>query len=179
MPKMDEILNNLTSLSWWFGVVVVGVAVNILTGGVQVGTASLTSKYAKFARLRSFKAKRSHLTAVQGVRHDERIFHLYVSHKAYMVGSSIWWMVAGAMFIGMVCVMYIPAEGASSRWSELPKWLVSGVRRAALLAAMLCVLLSVLRMRRALLIHSILGDSVFRHRKKARRAREAVSQRAP
>ncbi|MCM2209759.1 hypothetical protein MYF61_29545, partial [Klebsiella quasipneumoniae] len=63
-------------------------------------------------------------------------------------------MVAAVMFVGLACIMYIPAD-PSSRWADLAKWQVTAARRAGLVSALVCMLFSVLRMKRALDLNAI------------------------
>ncbi|XQU77374.1 hypothetical protein EPAKOI_005155 (plasmid) [Cupriavidus sp. H18C2] len=178
MPEMEEIIKNLGSPAWWFAVVVVGVGVNILTGGVQAGAAMLTSKYSKIARLRSFKARRRHLTAVANACSNPRVFDYYVSEKTSSIASAAWWIGLAAFMTGLICILYLPVEAKPELGLfEIPRKVILFVRKGSLLSTLLCLLFSIRYVMRGSQCHAVVIDSIIRPQRKSARIERARRSR--
>ncbi len=97
---MEEILKNVSSISWWFGVVFVGVLVSLIAGYLKPRIDNWLTNYSKSRRNKSEKTKQEWASEVSRLQVDENYRALFASRITHLHGRSTFFMLAGvSMFL--------------------------------------------------------------------------------
>lgn len=97
---MHEILNNISSISWWFGVIFVGVLVSLGAGYLKPHTDKWLAKYSKSRKNKNDEERQKWDYAVSRLQLDENYRILFISRITHVHGRSTFIMLAGiSMFL--------------------------------------------------------------------------------
>ena len=115
---MREFLNNLSSLSWWLGVVVVGVVINILSPYISKGLEKVliktSARYRKRIAERSEK-RRKRITELKANQHKQIMLafgeqRLRIRSLENFFGGVIWFI-----FSGISAVLGLSVENSGAK----------------------------------------------------------------
>ena len=105
---MSEILNNVSSISWWFGVIFVGVLVSLGAGYLKPHTDKWLAKYSKSRKNKNEEEKEMWAYEVLRLQIDENYRLLFVSRITHAHGRSNNIMLSGvSMFLISVVLSVI------------------------------------------------------------------------
>ena len=85
---MHEILNNISSISWWFGVIFVGVLVSLGAGYLKPHTDKWLAKYSKSKRNKNEEERQKWDYEVLRLQADENYRILFISRISHAHGIS-------------------------------------------------------------------------------------------
>ncbi|MBW7472579.1 hypothetical protein [Marinobacter sp. F4218] len=110
---MNEILNNISSISWWFGVVFVGVIVSLTASYIKPRLDTWLANFSKAKREKNERAKRAWAAEIGRLQSDElyrAFFASRISHEH-----------AKATFITVLGVAMFLMSGAFSLIFQFPE----------------------------------------------------------
>ncbi|WP_226704558.1 hypothetical protein [Microbulbifer elongatus] len=97
---MEEIVKNISSISWWFGVVFVGVVVSLIAGYLKPRIDNWLANYSKSRKNRNEKEKQEWASEVSRLQLDDNYRPLFASRITHLHGRSNFFMLAGmSMFL--------------------------------------------------------------------------------
>lgn len=96
---MEEFINSLSSPSWWMGVVIVGVIINVASAYLKKPIDLLLSKVSSSWRARQTAAVEKRNALVESLRNDSNLLLLYsMSENRYRIRSVGFLLLAFAIF---------------------------------------------------------------------------------
>ena len=105
---MNEILNNVSYISWWFGVIFVGVLVSLGAGYLKPHTDKWLAKYSKSRKNKNEEERQKWDCEVSRLQLDENYRILFISRIAHVNGRSTFIMLAGiSMFLVSIVLSVI------------------------------------------------------------------------
>jgi len=97
---MEEILKNISSISWWFGVVFVGVIVSLIAGYLKPRIDNWLANYSKSRKNKNEIEKQEWASEISRLQVDENYRALFASRITHLHGRSTFIMLAGlSMFL--------------------------------------------------------------------------------
>lgn len=97
---MNEVIRNLSSISWWFSVVIVGIIINLISIYLKAKLDKQLSSNSTWWRKRSQKIEKARLKRIEELRESEgeqRIAFLYII--AYLFWSLV------LLILGLCCMI--------------------------------------------------------------------------
>ena len=105
---MNEILINVSSISWWFGVIFVGVLVSLGAGYLKPHTDKWLAKYSKSRKTKNEEDRQKWAYEVLRLQLDESYRILFISRIAHAHGRSTFIMLSGiSMFLVSIVLSVI------------------------------------------------------------------------
>jgi hypothetical protein len=99
---MTELINNLSSVSWWIGVVIVGVLINLVSAYIKSPIDKLGSKLSSAWRNRSERSTRRLIAAVNAAVEDpSNLAHLQFRALSNRSKSNAWLIISCIFLVAM------------------------------------------------------------------------------
>lgn len=95
---MEEFMNNLSSPSWWAGVVIIGILLNVLSGYLKDGLDKGSSRVSRWWANRSEKSRKERNELLNSLRNDKQEQILLASREIILRLQSIAFLVVGVLF---------------------------------------------------------------------------------
>ncbi|AGP47643.1 hypothetical protein FQ082_05210 [Psychrobacter sp. ANT_H56B] len=92
---MNDILNNLSSVSWWFGVIFVGISVSLGASYLKPHIDVWLSNYSKSRKDKNEKVKQEWAYEVSILKTDKTYRELHISRISHARGRSIFFVLLG------------------------------------------------------------------------------------
>lgn len=97
---MNEILNNISSISWWFGVIFVGVLVSLGAGYLKPYTDNWLASHSKSKKNKNDKERLEWASEVSRLKFNENYKTLFISRITHVHGRCTFFMLWGiSMFL--------------------------------------------------------------------------------
>lgn len=96
---MEEIIKNISSISWWFGVVFVGVVVSLIAGYLKPRIDRWLANYSKSRKNKNEHEKQEWASEVARLQADENYRALFASRITHLHGRSTFFMLGGVSML--------------------------------------------------------------------------------
>lgn len=121
---MDEFAKSLTSLSWWLGVVLVGILLNVLSAYLKPAVDNLFSKVSSWWRNRSEEARGARTQFVAELRSDRHKQILMLAEENRKRLRSIGYLICSLILLVLYSSVKISASSLIASGVEpLPYWI--------------------------------------------------------
>jgi hypothetical protein len=122
---MEELIKNLSSISWWFGIVFVGIVLNVLSAYLKPALDSSFSKISSRWRNRSEDARTSRALIVSELRNDkhQQLLMLADENRKRLLGINL--LIISLMLLLISVSIKIPVSSSLTVAARQPQfWIV-------------------------------------------------------
>jgi len=130
---MDQFAKSLTSVSWWLGVVVVGVALNLISAYLKPKVDSTLSAASGWWKSRSEKqrAKRAEMIAFLRDNPDEQAF--FIAEELRHRIRAVMWLIFSGLSLLLHSILHLDDGVSTSQTIRVLEMLVTNLMAALLL----------------------------------------------
>ena len=153
---MDEFAKSLTSLSWWLGVVLVGILLNVLSAYLNPAVDNLFSKVSSWWKNRSEEARAARTRLVAELRSDRHKQILILAEENRRRLQSIGYLIFSLIFLVLYLSVKISTSLLVASGAELlPHW----VRQIPYWASLLVIFFGLIEHKAAARCRSLFTEA--------------------
>jgi len=101
---MNEIIEQLSNISWWFTVVIAGIVVNILASYIKPSLERVAEKFSKKMLLLNKEKARKYDELITRLESDKEFAQIYAIDALFERTRAVWFLVYSSMFFIMAFI---------------------------------------------------------------------------